>query len=568
MATQSRSALQTTINTNLANNVTNSITPTLHREVATNVNDSTVNKTTDLGSSTGVVVQTDSSFTIAKRTLTGTSEQITVTNGDGVTANPTMSLPSTLTPPGAVRFIATQTAAISAGAIAGTSPVILAQAETGTTDDLTDISGQIGLLLLIADAGDTITLKDNGSDAANKIRTFAAADQDLSETGYTWLYRRTTSDVWKVVGGGGGGGSTEFADDVFRVTDNSDTSKKIALEASAITTSTTRTVTALNTDGYMAVTSAVLAANRIPYATGAVGLLTSSASFTCDGTDFSVGGSTINLSSGDITSIGILNIQSVGDIQSDGGSNMEINADDDLIVTTAGQCIINAVVDVDNAAGTRFFGGDTGTRTVAQFTNDSRDVLKIQRYSATESGQVRFFDDDNTYSVAVRAPSTFAASASYVLELPTDAPSATEVLTVTGYSGGVISTEWAAGGGGSSTDEIVITIGDGVNALTTGLQTGFRCLAFAGTPTAWYIVSDQASGSVVADIVYHATAIPTASDSIAGSEKPTLSSAQKNSDTSLSTWSTFAAGGLIGLDIESISGGIAYLNIVIKYTKS
>jgi len=41
---------------------------------------------------------------------------------------------------------------------------------------------------------------------------------------------------------------TEFADDVFRVTDNTDSTKKIALEASAITTATTRTVTMPDAD--------------------------------------------------------------------------------------------------------------------------------------------------------------------------------------------------------------------------------------------------------------------------------------------------------------------------------
>ena len=46
-----------------------------------------------------------------------------------------------------------------------------------------------------------------------------------------------------------GGGSTEFADDVFRVTDNSDSSKKLAFECSGITGSTTRTMTVPDSDG-------------------------------------------------------------------------------------------------------------------------------------------------------------------------------------------------------------------------------------------------------------------------------------------------------------------------------
>ena len=46
-----------------------------------------------------------------------------------------------------------------------------------------------------------------------------------------------------------GGGSTEFADNAFRVTDNGDSSKKLAFECSGITGSTTRTMTVPDSDG-------------------------------------------------------------------------------------------------------------------------------------------------------------------------------------------------------------------------------------------------------------------------------------------------------------------------------
>lgn len=58
-----------------------------------------------------------------------------------------------------------------------------------------------------------------------------------------------------------GGGSSSFADDVFRVTDNGDATKKLAFEVSGVTTGTTRTVTIPNADGtllYNALTSAHL----------------------------------------------------------------------------------------------------------------------------------------------------------------------------------------------------------------------------------------------------------------------------------------------------------------------
>lgn len=55
------------------------------------------------------------------------------------------------------------------------------------------------------------------------------------------------SGTWGPESGGGGGGST-FADNVFRVQDNGDATKQIALEASGIATATTRTITMPNAD--------------------------------------------------------------------------------------------------------------------------------------------------------------------------------------------------------------------------------------------------------------------------------------------------------------------------------
>ena len=45
------------------------------------------------------------------------------------------------------------------------------------------------------------------------------------------------------------GGGTEFADNVFRVQDNSDSSKELAFECSGISSSTTRTMTVPDSNG-------------------------------------------------------------------------------------------------------------------------------------------------------------------------------------------------------------------------------------------------------------------------------------------------------------------------------
>lgn len=76
-----------------------------------------------------------------------------------------------------------------------------------------------------------ITLKDRNSGSSLEV----LAVEDVTSTG--------------VAGGGGGGvASTEFSDAVFTVFNNADNTKEIELDASAITTANTRTITMADTD--------------------------------------------------------------------------------------------------------------------------------------------------------------------------------------------------------------------------------------------------------------------------------------------------------------------------------
>lgn len=76
---------------------------------------------------------------------------------------------------------------------------------------------------------------------------------------------------------------------------------------------------------------------------------------------------------------------------------------------------------------------------------------------------------------------------------------------------------------------------------------------------AWYIteVSETPiAGSIVVDIWKDTTGNypPTVADSIAGSEKPTLSSATNNKDETLTTWTTtVSAGDCIGFNVDSVT---------------
>lgn len=102
------------------------------------------------------------------------------------------------------------------------------------------------------------------------------------------------------------------------------------------------------------------------------------------------------------------------------------------------------------------------------------------------------------------------------------------------------------------TVNITYIIDGGGLAITTG-QKGHVQVPIAGTITGWTLLADQI-GSIVVDIWKdtYANFPPTLSDSIAGSEKPTLSSAQKNQDLALGTWTTsISAGDILAYNVDS-----------------
>lgn len=101
-------------------------------------------------------------------------------------------------------------------------------------------------------------------------------------------------------------------------------------------------------------------------------------------------------------------------------------------------------------------------------------------------------------------------------------------------------------------------------AISTGAQTfGFR-VPYNMTVTAWEIVADQ-SGSIVVDLYCdtYGNWPPTSSDSITGSEKPTLSAAVTNTDTSLTSFTTsITAGQWCKVNVDS-AGTVTWVDIAI-----
>lgn len=99
---------------------------------------------------------------------------------------------------------------------------------------------------------------------------------------------------------------------------------------------------------------------------------------------------------------------------------------------------------------------------------------------------------------------------------------------------------------------IVWVIGDGVNVITTGSKHGLT-IPFACTITEVILTSDQ-TGSIVVDIKKSTfSGFPTTS-SICSSTKPTLSSARKYNDSTLTSWTkTIASNDFLEFNVDSIS---------------
>lgn len=109
-----------------------------------------------------------------------------------------------------------------------------------------------------------------------------------------------------------------------------------------------------------------------------------------------------------------------------------------------------------------------------------------------------------------------------------------------------------------------ITIDGGGSTITTGVK-GDITIPFDCYIDSWYLTADQ-SGNIVIDVWKDVFADfpPTVSDSIAGTEKPTLSTQTSNSDTNLTTWSkAVAAGDVVRFSVDSAST-VTRANLTIK----
>jgi len=91
------------------------------------------------------------------------------------------------------------------------------------------------------------------------------------------------------------------------------------------------------------------------------------------------------------------------------------------------------------------------------------------------------------------------------------------------------------------------------DASVTGVV-GYITIPYNGTITGWQVIGDI-SGNCVFDVwKTSAGIIPTVANTITGTEKPTLTAQQINSDLALTTWTTaVTAGDIVAINLDSAS---------------
>ncbi len=121
---------------------------------------------------------------------------------------------------------------------------------------------------------------------------------------------------------------------------------------------------------------------------------------------------------------------------------------------------------------------------------------------------------------------------------------------------------------GTAFGVIVFAANGGGSTITTGYKS-FTTMTYAGQILEYTLLADQ-TGSVVIDIWKdtYANYPPTSGDSICATNKVTLATGIKNTDSTLTSWTkTFSAGDVFAFNIDSISS-ITNINLTLKVQKT
>lgn len=186
---------------------------------------------------TGILARTGAA-TYSERTIQQPAAGITVTNGDGVSGDPTLALADDLA--------ALEGLASTGIAVRSASNTWVQRSVAGTTDEIAVSNGD-GV-----SGNPTVGIADNaqlpGTEGINVAggttlqRPGVPVEGDLRKNTDTNQLEYYNGTAWVVAS------AEAFPDNTFRIYDNGDDTKQLAFEVSAITTATTRTATVPDQD--------------------------------------------------------------------------------------------------------------------------------------------------------------------------------------------------------------------------------------------------------------------------------------------------------------------------------
>lgn len=113
-----------------------------------------------------------------------------------------------------------------------------------------------------------------------------------------------------------------------------------------------------------------------------------------------------------------------------------------------------------------------------------------------------------------------------------------------------------------------MVIGDGVNPIPTG-EAGTALIPYNGTIIGWYVIGDVV-GSIEIDVYKdsYANYPPTAGDTITGTEKPSLTSQNKNTNMTIASWAKIVlAGDVVTFSVDSVSGGLKRVQVLVLVSR-
>jgi len=176
------------------------------------------------------------------------------------------------------------------------------------------------------------------------------------------------------------------------------------------------------------------------------------------------------------------------------------------------------------------------------FSENTGTTPKANPFTTGSDGLASFFALGNVYKVTA----TKGALTRTWEDVSLGSAQSLDEDDITDLIGGAVANSGKAG--------FTIILDNRGSALTTGVKADV-VIPYDCTVTGWTLVADQ-TGSIVIDVWKdsYANFPPVVGDSIAGTEKPTLSSAAKNQDLTLTTWTTaLLEGDVLRFNIDSIT---------------